>query len=245
MEETQRNETSPYEARRENKERERRGAELKKLTSRLLVWGAALGVLVLIFMGMVRLAGSPRQNIGAGALSVAPVTESDWLSGAIAPRVTLVEYSDFECPACAYYAPQVSRLLAEFPNELLLVYRHFPLSQHRNAVLAAYAAEAAGRQGMFFEMHDLIFERQREWEKKPSARELFDGYARELDLDLARFATEFGDDAAREKVRRDTASGTLLRLQGTPSFFLNGALIENPRSYEEWVSLIRNAAPLP
>ena len=110
---------------------------------------------------------------------------------------------------------------------------------------AAYAAEAAGRQGMFFEMHDLIFERQREWEKKPSARELFDGYARELDLDLARFATEFGDDAAREKVRRDTASGTLLRLQGTPSFFLNGALIENPRSYEEWVSLIRNAAPLP
>ena len=110
--------------------------------------------------GMAQLASSGSKP----ALLTSAVSDSDWVKGNRSAPVVLVEYSDFQCPACAASAPLVKQLTEEFGNKIAFVYRHFPLPQHKNAYPAAQAAEAAGKQGKFWEMADLIFANQTKWE---------------------------------------------------------------------------------
>jgi protein-disulfide isomerase len=154
--------------------------------------------------------------------------------------VTLVEYSDFQCPTCAFYHPVLKRLKGEFGDRLRFVYRHFPLVRsHAHAMLAARAAEAAGRQGKFWEMHGLIFEGQKEWSAgKP--REKFLEYARKLGLEMKRFEADLESAAVRDSVERARAEAERLMLSGTPTFFINGAEIGLPQSYGEFRKLIES-----
>lgn len=141
--------------------------------------------------------------------------------------VTIVEFSDLQCPACRSVQAPLKEILAKYEGKVRLVYRHFPLSTiHKNAFIAAYATEAADKQNKFWEMHDLLFERQPEWEELDDPREKFGEYANELGLELEQFRQELESQEVREAVNKDSLDATRFRLTGTPSFFVNGVPVE-------------------
>jgi protein-disulfide isomerase len=136
--------------------------------------------------------------------------------GAPMAKVTIVEFSDFQCPHCGAAHPETSRLLREFDGQVRLVYKYFPLSGHSRALPAARAAEAARAQGKFWEMHDLLFENQRELEDEDIRK-----YASKLGLDMARFESDWSSDATLQRVEADRELGVRLGIEATPSFFVD------------------------
>ena len=149
-----------------------------------------------------------------------PVGGADHILGPSHAAVSVVEYGDFECPNCKQAAPAVKLLLTRFAGRVRFVYRHFPLQEvHPHALHAALAAEAAGGQGRFSEMHDLLFE-NRSHLKLPQLRR----YAQQLELDMARYDAEMADELYLQRVREHIASGEESGVRGTPGFFVNGAI---------------------
>ena len=167
--------------------------------------------------------------------------------GANAP-VTLEEFGDFQCKPCAELFPKLAKVEEHYGEQLRVVFRHFPLHKHEHAVLAARAAEAAGLQGRFWEMHDLLFENSLRWTKgidtvgpdaPPSrrlespilameieVRDVFTSYAERLKLDVERFKTDLDSDEVKAKVASDYAHGNTLGLDRTPTLYLNGRRLD-------------------
>lgn len=147
-----------------------------------------------------------------------PANTADNALGPAHAAVTVVEYGDFECPNCKAAAPGVKLLLARFAGRVRFVFRHFPLEEvHPHALQAALAAEAAGGQGKFWPMHDLLFENQQHL--KP--RQLR-GYAERLELDLERFDADMADEIYLQRVREHIEGGRRSGVRSTPTFFVNG-----------------------
>lgn len=155
--------------------------------------------------------------------------------------VTLVEFSDYQCPACGAYFPLVKQLTTEFSDSMTFVYRHFPLSQHKNAPIAAHAVEAAGKQGKYWEMHDKLFQNQKDWSESGTARDIFIGYAKDLKLNTEQFSKDMDNDDIKNKINRDINDGNALGINATPTFFLEGEKLTNPGSFAEFESLIKAA----
>jgi len=150
------------------------------------------------------------------------LTDMDHTIGPTDAAVTIVEYGDFQCPTCKLAFPVVKLLLKRFGADVRFAYRHFPLEQpHPLAFTAAEAAECAAAQGRFWQMHDLLFESQPRLE-----RINLDAYARMLDLDMPRFASELDTHAHLHKVRADLKSGEQSHLRGTPGFYVNGRIVD-------------------
>ncbi|MEK7149867.1 MAG: thioredoxin domain-containing protein [Patescibacteria group bacterium] len=201
----------------------------------ILIWGLIILGLGAIVLGMIGIVSKKTE----GTL-INPVNSSDWIRGNRNAKVVLVEYSDFQCPACAYYSGMVKNLERDFLNDLAVVYRHFPLEQiHKYAKLSAQAAEAAGKQGKFWEMHDVLFEKQSEWSVSDDALQNFISYAQTLGLDINRFQTELNSRDVEDRIQKNIVSAYNQKLAGTPTFFLNGKQISNPRDYEEFKNLIQ------
>lgn len=168
-----------------------------------------------------------------------PVSE-DWIKGSIDAKVQIVEYSDLECPACAGYEPKIKQLIAEFGDKIGFTYRHFPLKTiHKNAERASWAAEAAGAQGKFWEMHDKLFETQSRWAEEKDPLSQFVGYAKELGLDEEKFKTDFASPSFHAKVDAHTQAGYRAGVDATPTLFINGNKIELPRTYEELKGVVQ------
>jgi len=135
----------------------------------------------------------------------------------------------------------VKQLHTELGDQLAIVYRHFPLSNiHQHAQMAAQVAEAAGLQGKFWDMHDLMFNHQEEWSKEENPMDLFLKYAEELSLDLEKFQKDLHSQQVKQAIRENVQSGALLIIEGTPTFFLNEIKIQNPQSYGAFRTLILN-----
>ena len=196
------------------------------------------GVLVLAVLWLVWLVVQPP----APAVPVSDVTADDWVLGDRTSKTIVIEYSDFQCPACAIVYPWVQRVLEERGSEMAFAYRHFPLrSIHPNAEQASRAAEAAGQQGKFWEMHDLLFEGQREWAPSSNNATLFAGYAQQLGLNVDQFNSDRESTEVKQRVVRDITSGTAARVSGTPTFFVNGTRIDTPQNYEAFAKIISDA----
>lgn len=149
-----------------------------------------------------------------------PVSAVDHALGAEHSPVTVVEYGDFECPTCKQAAPAVKVMLERFGSRVRFVFRHFPVeSAHPHAMHAAQAAEAAGGQSKFWQMHDLLFENQRHL-KIANLRE----YAQRLDLDMPRFIAEIDDEIYLQRVREHIQGGLQSHVRGTPTFYINGVI---------------------
>jgi protein-disulfide isomerase len=147
-----------------------------------------------------------------------PVTSSDNIGGAENFEITLLEYGDFECPSCGEAYPIVSSVRQAYKDKLRFVFRNFPLSNiHPNARRAAAAAEAAGIQGKYWEMHDLLFENQ----DTLGMKNLLD-YAFALSLDMTAFEADMNSDDVIFKIEADLKSGIESGVHGTPTFFING-----------------------
>jgi len=168
----------------------------------------------------------------------APVDDADHIRGAPSALVTLVEYADFECLNCARAFPLLVRYLEEFRGTLRVVFRHFPLGwEHPASALAARAAEAAARQGKFWEMHDELF-------RNPGMlhREALHAHAASIDLDLARFSADLDDPQLVARIERDITSGRASSVNATPTFFVDGARYANSRNVEGLRDAIFDAA---
>jgi protein-disulfide isomerase len=167
-----------------------------------------------------------------------PVSERDHVIGPATAPVTLVEYGDYECPYCGAAHPVTVQLVQLLGDDLRFAFRHFPMTQiHPHAGLAAEAAEAAGAQGRFWEMHDLLFENQ----QRLALADLL-GHAQTLGLDVARFALELESHVHRPRVREDFLSGVRSGVNGTPTFFVNGVRHNGGWDLESMLAAIRAAA---
>lgn len=159
--------------------------------------------------------------------------------GSDSAQVTIVEFADFQCPACASAHPVVKQVLDHYEdNEVQYVFRHFPLPGHQHARPAARAAEAAGEQGKFFEMHDMLFENQTEWSDSNNPEELFAGYARELELDVEAFNQAMENNALAQAIQDDQNAAIELGVNSTPTFFINGVMYPGALSYDRFTEII-------
>jgi protein-disulfide isomerase len=148
-------------------------------------------------------------------------TESMHIRGNPQAPVTLEEFGDFQCPPCGTFAGFAEELLKQYDSRLRIVFRDFPLIVHEHAREAALAAEAAGLQGRFWEMHDVLYREQAAWSKAPNARELFESYAGTIGLNLDQFRKDMDGEKARERVDSDQALGDSLGVKFTPTLFIN------------------------
>ena len=149
-----------------------------------------------------------------------PVVSADHALGASHAAVTVVEYGDFECPYCKQAAPLVRHLLARLGDRIRFIYRHFPLEEvHPQALQAAHAAEAAGAQHKFWQMHDLLFDNQSHL-KDHQLR----GYAQRLELDVRRYDANMADEVYLPFIREHIESGQRSGVRATPTFFINGVI---------------------
>lgn len=220
----------------QQKEKEKEQNRKKNQLTKIFLW--FLGVLIVIggFFLIKRSAGISPDLPDLETSSISP---TDHVKGNPESGNVLIEYSDLQCPACQAYHLLVEQLAAEYPEEIAVVYRHFPLNQHKNAKLAAYAAESAGSQDKFWEMTALIFQNQDLWAEDNQARDAFISYAQEFYLDQEKFVQDLDSAQVQDKVENDYLSGVQANVQATPTFFFNGRKITNPKNYEDFVKLFK------
>lgn len=208
------------------------------VSRRVLLWGGAIAAIFLIGWGMVKLSKNTPASSGHGVLSVA-VSDKDNIRGPADAKVTLVEYSDFQCPACGAFFPVITKAFTEpeLKDHLRLVYRYYPLTTiHANAQLASEVAQAAALQGKFWEMHDLLFNNQDTWAplSATAAKNAFVAYAQQLGMDKNRFLSDIDSSSVKDRIQTDVDSGTSSGVTGTPTFYVNGAQMAQPQSYDEF-----------
>jgi len=239
MEEDQ--EISKRERKKLNKEKKESSETKSSIQNKLIVVGGIIALAVGAFWFMYK-GGSNGTEPTETPQIVAPteVTAEDHSKGPEEALVTLVEYGDFQCPACASYQPIVDQLAEEFENDLQIVYRHFPLrSIHKHAQASAAAAEAAAEQGKFWEMYDILYQRQDDWAALRDPRSTYVGYADELGLDTKQFEDYMNSSEAKAKVDADYDGGFAAGINSTPTFYLEGSKVQNPQGLEPFRELIQ------
>jgi protein-disulfide isomerase len=141
--------------------------------------------------------------------------------GAANAAVTLEEFGDFQCPPCGGLEAPLQQIERDYASSLRVIFRNFPFTIHEHAHEAAYAAEAAGLQGRFWEMHDLLYREQAVWAKTKDAQSLFNSYAGMIGLNLERFKKDVGGEQVKAKVESDRKRGETLGVKNTPTIFIN------------------------
>ena len=135
--------------------------------------------------------------------------------------VTLEEFGDFQCPPCGMISGPLLEIEKDYGPKLRVIFRNFPFPNHQHALEAAYAAEAAGLQGRYWEMHDLLYKEQANWSNAPDAKQLFVSYAKILGLEMDRFETDIAGPTVKARVTADQERGKSLGVSATPSIFIN------------------------
>lgn len=161
--------------------------------------------------------------------------------GAGNKKVTLQEFGDFQCPVCGQYFPILKEIKQKYGDDITFQFSHFPLdSIHPNARGASRAAESAGNQGKFFEMHDLLYENQQAWSNSSNAKSIFDAYAKQLNLDMTKYEADYISELTNDIINADINLGKSKNVTGTPTFYLNGRQLEDNerRSLEELTKAI-------
>lgn len=164
----------------------------------------------------------PEQTVVDRAKVVAPDSHS---IGSIDAKVVVTEFGDYECPACSAAHPVTKALQEKYKDnaDVAFVFRHYPLPQHRHAVLSAQFAEAAALQGKFWEMHDKLFETQKAWSPMRTTEDIFLGYAADLGLDVERVKTDVKSADVQARINADKAAADMIGINSTPTFYVNGA----------------------
>ena len=198
-----------------------------------------VGAIVLVFTYGGSTSPAPKETIAPD------ITSADWTTGKKDAKVSVIEYGDFQCPACGAYHPFVKKLIADYGDRVLFVFRNFPLYQnHKNAGISAQAAGAAGLQGKYWEMLDKLYDNQADWSLVPTnsvAEKYFDKYAGEIGIDIGKFNRDINSDQVKNKIKEDLDGGLGAQVDHTPTFFINLKQIPNPQSDADFKSIIENA----
>jgi len=206
----------------------------------VLIWtiGVAASVGLLIVLAKLGASSGTLSNVNISLES------ADHVNGPTSAKAQLVVYGDFECPACGAYEPMVQAVKSSFGDKLAVVFRHYPLPQHKYAQITSQAAEAASLQGKFWEMHDLLYKEQATWSISSNINETLKGYATQLKLDTNKFSADLTTSAIKDRIQRDVTSGNAYNIPGTPTFFLNGQEVQLPttqQSLTDKINVILNS----
>lgn len=168
-------------------------------------------------------ATSPRPQSSAQVTQPAStVPDNPHSRGGANAKVTLEEYGDYQCPPCGQLYPDLKTIEKEYGDQIRFVFRQFPLQMHKHAFVAAHAAEAAGLQGHFWEMHDMLYQNQINWSVAEDAHPIFIQYAKMLGLNVDRFTRDMDSQEIANRVLADIERGKSVGVEGTPTVFING-----------------------
>jgi protein-disulfide isomerase len=196
---------------------------------------------ILAVVGMVGLGVLLRKDEPAPPQTLSSKIEAnEHVLGNPTAKVQLIEYGDIQCPACASFAPSIERLMKENSDWIYFSFRHLPLNSiHKNADEGARAVEAAGLQGKFFEMVNLMYGKQSEWSAMPDPGGKIQEYASQLQLDSGKFLSDYNSAAVKDRIASDLATAELAGFNSTPTLVVNGKKIANPSSYEKLLELLK------
>lgn len=197
---------------------------MKRSLPLLIIAVVLVAALVATWM-LVRTAkpGNSANNPAPTPTTDTPGADPPWMRGNPKAPVLVEEFADFQCPSCGWYYPELKKIESEFGDNLRVVFRERPLvPPHEHALLAAQAAEAAGRQGHFWEMHDKLYENQKVWSDAKDLVPLFVDYAKQLGLDTDRFMKDLNGEAVATRIFQDGKRAHALNVNSTPTFFVNG-----------------------
>jgi len=229
------------EVKRQEKMQRREERDQKEPKKRMALWLGVIILVIAVIVGMVLIVKNTKGTETSGSANVLDsITSSDWIDGNKNASTTLTEYGDFQCPACGAYYPLVKEIKSEFKDKVRFVFRHFPLPQHPNAIPAALAAEAAGAQEKFFEMHDMLYENQDAWADKPNPQDIFVAYAQKLGLNIDQFKKDVQSTDLLAKINASEDQGVKFGVDSTPTFYLGNTKIE-PRTLAEFKQIITDA----
>lgn len=216
------------------------------MNKRWLLWGGLAAVVVLTVLIVIQFTSDeetrPAQqqaSVSDEAQQILEIRSDDWVKGNPDADVVIVKYSDFQCPACRQAAQLDAQVEEELADDVAFVYRHFPLQNFEHSRRAAQYAEAAGQQGEFWRMHNLIFINQQRW-SRGDAEDIFRDLAESMELDLQQFEQDLQSDETEQRINEHYSSGQQLGVQSVPTIFINGEQIQLPRSSGEYVELIES-----
>ena len=175
------------------------------------------------------------------AIVTSGFANGNYLPASPSASVTLVEFGDYECPACGLYSPLTKQLLTDFAGKINYIFRNYPLPQHKNANISSYAVEAAGLQGKYLEMHEKMYATQGDWSNLSYPTSVFVGYAEGFGLNVDQFTTDINLPAVKDKVKSDFNDGNTIGITQTPTFYLNGKKVTLSGSYDQLKGLIESA----
>lgn len=213
--------------------------EQKQNMTKWVVIGISSVLFLALFVGLIIAAKTKKQSNQTAATTSTSFENTGHIKGNATAAATLTEFADFQCPACKAYHPIVNSLMGLYPDDLKLQYKQFPISAiHRNAVAAGVAAEAAGRQNKFFEMGDILFDNQADWEGLPAPQDKFIQYAKDLKLNIDKFKKDIQDKSLIAVIEEMRNEGIKKGVNATPTFFINGKKITNPSDISAFQKIV-------
>ncbi len=201
----------------------------------IVVLAAAVGLSLVLLKGKRDTANSNATfaNNGPVAPGATPANQPSQTSAGltkpnvkVSSPVVLEEYGDYQCPPCGQLYPELKQIEHEYGNQVQIVFHHFPLAKmHKNAMIAAHAAEAARNQNKFWEMHDKLYRNQAQWAEAGDPLPIFMAYAKELGLKIDQFTNDLQSNQIDQRISADIQRGTSVGVTGTPTVFLDSHLV--------------------
>lgn len=200
---------------------------MKKKLPTIIITGLIIIVIGFIIYAMLKPDSQTSSNGRTKvAADVAKLSEGNF-QGPVDAKVTLTEFGDYQCPACGKFSPILKdNILPQYDGKVKFVFLNYPLPIHQNAVPAAQAAEAAALQGKFWEMHDLLYEKQDDWVKQNNPQSKFESYAKELGLNIDQFKQDYKSQKVKDTINSQASLGDAFNIPGTPTFFVNGVQVD-------------------
>lgn len=197
---------------------------------------AIIGIIIVIFAGILMINNKDKEDSGSTNTSAKPTNH---IRGKTDSKVKLVEYGDFQCPYCGQIYPVMEQVYDKYKDKVAFQFSNLPLNQiHQNAYGAARAAEAADKQGKFWDMYHLLYQNQSTWSESTSATSIFNGYAQQLNLNTDQFKKDFTSSSVNATINADkNAFNKTGESMATPTFFLNGKKVQGT-SLEEFSKLL-------
>lgn len=204
---------------------------LNRMTNEAKILTGIVVITVVLVVGAVFFLSQPEKPV---IIDAANLVKDDALKIASdGAKLTIVEFGDYQCPACKLAHPGLKQVVAEHPGQVNFIFRNYPLPMHANAQPAAKAVEAAAMQGKGWEMHDKLYESQDEWANQSNPLAMFKQYATELGIDAEKMESDMNSSTVNDKISRDIADGNTSGVNATPTLFLNNEFYKGGIGYSD------------
>ena len=206
--------------------------------------GVGIVTAIIVVVAAFTIGSQPVKTSGQKVLSEAQLKillRSDMhMTGPKQAKVTVVEFGDFQCPACGVAYQVVKQIKEEYKGKMSFVFREYPLMAHKYGYLSALAVEAASGQGKFWEMYDKLYSNQKEWSESKDALAIFATYAKEIGIDVNKFREDVDSKKYDAKIQADLSDGNQLGVNATPTFFINGKIYSGALTYDNFKSVVES-----